>query len=283
MKISVIILNWNGKEVLEKAIKSILNQTYKNFEVIVVDNGSTDGSIEMIERYSNVKLIKLPYNYGIVEPRNIGMKNANGDLLFVIDNDVEVKEDAFENAVSKFNNKKLGIVSCSLIDKNGKTSVWMHKFPKEKYDKKSFLTTIYSGGAHVIRKSILSKTGYYPGYFFITAEEMDLSWRTIDIGYEIRYFPDIVVYHRQRSKNDVSDNSKFLAMRNVYWVYWRLLPLESSILRTAKKFVRELSIDKSVRPILEAFSGIYTVLNNRKPIKRSTVNLIKKLEAKIVT
>lgn len=278
MEISLILLNWNGKDVLKKSIDSVLKQSYKKFEIIVIDNGSTDGSDEMIEKkYPKIRLIKLGKNFGIVEPRNIGMKESNGELLFVLDNDAELKGGVFERVVDEFKrNPKLGIISCSLRDKNNKTSVWMHKFPKDKYDDKKFLTTIYSGGAHVIRKSVLEKTGYYPGYFFITAEEMDLSLRVLDMDYEIIYFPDIIAYHRIRE--GISEFNDFLSMRNMYWVYWRLFPLDYALLRTFKKIFRDFLKVNSLKSIFYALRNLPLI--ERRPIKKSTLKLIRDLEVK---
>jgi len=277
MKISLILLNWNGKEILKKAIESVLKQSYENYEILVLDNGSIDGSNEMVEKnYPQIKLIKLGKNLGIIEPRNIGMKNANGELLFILDNDAELKEDAFEKTIKEFENKKLGILSCSLRDKKNKTSVWMHNFPKEKYDDKKFLTTIYSGGAHVIRKSILEKTGYYPKYYFITAEEMDLSLRVLDNDYDITYCPNIIAYHKQRSEKDISELSNFLAMRNMYWVYWRLFPLDYALLRMLKKFFRDFFKLNFLKSVWASFKKIPSI--SRCPIKRTTLNRIKQLE-----
>ena len=86
-KVSVIIVNWNGKKYLEVCLSSVFNQTYPDYEVILVDNGSTDGSIEYIKNnFSKVKLIELNKNYGFAKANNIGIKEAfkNSDIKYVI-------------------------------------------------------------------------------------------------------------------------------------------------------------------------------------------------------
>ena len=87
-KISVIIVNYNGKELLQKCLESLFKIDYNNFEVILVDNNSTDGSVEFVTKsYPNIIVIKLDSNKGFAEPNNVGAKIAKGEYLLFLNND----------------------------------------------------------------------------------------------------------------------------------------------------------------------------------------------------
>ena len=88
IKVSVIIVNWNGKHHLEECLASLSKQTFKAFETILVDNGSADGSIEFIEKnFPAVKIVRLDKNQGFCRGNNIGLKHASGDFIALLNND----------------------------------------------------------------------------------------------------------------------------------------------------------------------------------------------------
>ena len=90
-KVSVIIVNYNGKKLLEKCLESLFKVEYDNFEVIVVDNNSTDDSVQFITKiYPSIIIIKLDSNKGFAEPNNLGAKIAKGDFLLLLNNDTIV-------------------------------------------------------------------------------------------------------------------------------------------------------------------------------------------------
>ncbi|HON85859.1 MAG TPA: glycosyltransferase family 2 protein, partial [Syntrophorhabdaceae bacterium] len=89
--ISIVILNWNGIEFIRGCIDSVINQDYKNLEIIVVDNASTDGSPEMIEKeYKDVILLRNKENLGFGGGNNVGIKYAHGDYIVILNNDTEL-------------------------------------------------------------------------------------------------------------------------------------------------------------------------------------------------
>jgi len=91
IKVSVIIVNWNGKQHLEESLGSLSKQTFKAFETILVDNGSVDGSIELVEKnFPTVKIIRLNRNEGFCRGNNIGLQHARGDFIALLNNDTLV-------------------------------------------------------------------------------------------------------------------------------------------------------------------------------------------------
>ena len=90
-KISVVMLNYNGLKYIKKTIPSILKLSYSNFELIVVDNGSTDGSIDFLKKNKEVLLIDNRENLGYSVGKNIGIKHAHGEFIFLIDGDILIE------------------------------------------------------------------------------------------------------------------------------------------------------------------------------------------------
>ena len=116
-KVSVIIVNYNGKALLEKCLESLSKVNYENFEIIVVDNNSTDGSIELVTKnYPSIILLKLNSNKGFAEPNNIGAKIANGKYLLFLNNDTIVTPNFISEMVQVIeNDKKIAICQSLLL------------------------------------------------------------------------------------------------------------------------------------------------------------------------
>ncbi len=116
--ISIQILNWNRAEETQRAIASALDQSYNNIEVILVDNGSTDNSIEITSKnYPEIKIVELDKNYGCPEGRNRGLKYCNGEYIFYLDNDGVLHRDAVLNAYKSISeNENVGIIGGVIYD-----------------------------------------------------------------------------------------------------------------------------------------------------------------------
>src|SRR3989344_1488598 len=100
MRVSVIIPNWNGKDLLKTCLTSLQEQTFKDFEVVMVDNGSGDGSLEYIQKnFPKVKVVILDKNYGFAKAVNMGIKSSESEYLFLLNNDTEVNRDCLKHLV----------------------------------------------------------------------------------------------------------------------------------------------------------------------------------------
>jgi len=162
MKISVIIPSYNRKEFLPRVIKSTLGQTYQNLEIIVVDDGSTDGTEEVMVRYKKnelIKYLKLDANQGVHNARNKGLESATGDYICFIDSDDELSPDAFSEAVPFFSqDHAIAIVSSPFIDDSGEST----SFVRSSSGYLSFEDQLCQRGAHkkktglvIIRRSFI--------------------------------------------------------------------------------------------------------------------------------
>ena len=102
-KVSVIITNWNGKQHLEECLDSLSKQTFKGFETILVDNGSSDRSVEFTEKnFPAVKIVRLDKNEGFCRGNNIGLQHARGDFIALLNNDTMVDIHWFEELISTY-------------------------------------------------------------------------------------------------------------------------------------------------------------------------------------
>ncbi|MBS3167304.1 glycosyltransferase family 2 protein [Candidatus Woesearchaeota archaeon] len=286
-KISIVILNWNRRNFLKQAIESVLNQDYKNYEIIVADNNSTDGSSEMIEEnFKDIKLLKFKENLGI-EARNIAFSILTGDIIFSLDNDAKLGKNALSKIVKEFEkNPKLGLVQCNILTFDSKNiSNWFHALPREKYFKKEFYTSCFGAGCSAIKSEVLKKTGNYNPHFFSRGEELDLAYKILDNKYLMKYCPKIIVYHAICQENRSNSKNYYLDQRNIIWAFWLNLPFPEVIIKTCRFLIGTLFrirlnfMFSYFKAIFHAFLGLPWVIKERKPIKHSTLKLIKRINS----
>lgn len=225
--LSIIIPCFNAKKYIEKCLDSILRSTFKDFEIIVIDDGSTDGSRKYLEKkYSNIgyranngersiplKVIFLPKNVGPAQARNIGAKKARGKYLFFLDIDTEIKGNCFKIIVSAFKEKsKTAAFQAKLIKgKSDRIETAGHflsffGFPYEigvgesenQHNQEKEIFGARSAGM-AVRKNVFKKINGFDEDYFIYGEETDLCWRVWLAGHKIIYLPQAKVFHFQKS------------------------------------------------------------------------------------
>jgi len=241
IKVSVIIVNWNGKHHLVECLTSLLKQTFKSFETILVDNGSTDGSIEFVEEhFPVVKVIKLNNNKGFCRGNNIGLQHARGDFIALLNNDTLVDMHWLEElyrAITKHSHVGTcascivnyysrdvldtagdGFDLCGVGYKIGE-GMPVTEFQKERY--------VFGAcaGAVLYRRSMIDEIGFFDERFFAVGEDLDLNFRARLAGYKCLYVPQAVVYHK--INQTVGRNSDFLlyhSRRNVEYTFFKNMP-----------------------------------------------------------
>ena len=203
-KVSVIIVNYNGKALLEKCLESLSKVNYENFEIIVVDNNSTDGSIELVTKnYTSIILLKLNSNKGFAEPNNIGAKIANGKYLLFLNNDTIVTPSFISEMVQVIENDKKIAICQSLLLKPDESVDSSGDFidplgvvynSTKKTDEIREISSA-RGASMLIRKNIFDILEGFDEKFYVSFEDVDLGWRTWMIGYKVILTPKSVVYH----------------------------------------------------------------------------------------
>lgn len=202
--VSVIIVNYNGKDYLEECLKNLMKSTYKKFEVILVDNNSTDDSVEFVKSsYPSITIIKLDKNYGFAEPNNVGSKIAKGELLLFLNNDTKPTANFITEMITVIQkDPKIAICQSLLLKPNGdvdSSGDFIDNIGRV-YSKRTKLQKVEQilsarGAAMLVRKNIFWKLGGFDKNFFASFEDVDLGWRAWMWGYKVVVVPSSVVYH----------------------------------------------------------------------------------------
>ncbi len=278
-RVSVITLNWNRREDLREVLASIEAQTYKDREILVVDNASTDGSVEMLRRdfRQKVRVLALAENTGIIG-YNTGVWAARGEFVVFIDNDMVFMEpDALEKIVRRLEaNPRLGSAACRVLDYHtGAVSFNNPKYLAEDGDaERGYQASVFDGGGVGFRRKAWLETGGYPREFFIYQNEVDLSTHLWNAGWEVRYFPDMTVAHKFSREARPADLYFRLWPRNYLWYFWKYYPLRwgaGESLRLLwhgyRKALREERRRQWFMGVVDAFLGAPRILPKRKPIR----------------
>ena len=212
MLFSIVIPNWNGQKFLDKCLRSLQKQTLKDFEIIVVDNSSSDDSVPFIKKnYPGARILELPKNLGFAAAANRGIKEAGGDLIALLNNDTEadknwleqIKQAADENPEAGFfASKMLDFKNHSIIDSCGVGITWagrsfnigLGEKDSAKYEKNAYVFGA-CGGAAIYRKELLNQIGLFDEDYFMYMEDVDLSFRAQIAGFKCLYVADAKVYH----------------------------------------------------------------------------------------
>jgi GT2 family glycosyltransferase len=202
--VSIIIVNYNGRNLLENCFKSLEKVIYSNFEIILVDNNSDDDSIQYIkENYPETMVIKLDENYGFAKPNNIGSEKAKGQYLLFLNNDTIVTPNFIDELVNAIeDDPQIGICQSLLLKSNDEVDssgdfVDDIGIAFSSHEKSSKIREILSakGASMIMRKSLFVKLGGFDEKFFVSFEDVDLGWRSWIIGCKVVLIPRSVVYH----------------------------------------------------------------------------------------
>lgn len=238
MKVSVIIPNFNGIAFLDSVLGSLELQTEKDFEVIFVDNGSSDGSCSFVSgNYPWVHIIELPENLGFCRAVNEGIRAAKAPYVLLLNNDTEVAENFVEKMLAAISRHK-NAFSCAArmiqyhdrdrLDDAGNYYCalgWSYARGKGKdihsYEKEEKIFAA-CGGAAIYRKKILDKIGYFDEEHFAYLEDTDIGYRARIYGYENWYAPEAIVYHVGSGTSGSRYNqfkTRYSSRNNVYLIY----------------------------------------------------------------
>jgi GT2 family glycosyltransferase len=232
--VSVIIVNWNRLDDTLKGLRYLRFQDDVWYEVVVVDNGSTDGSAERLLGEKGIKFIGLRSNVGPCEARNIGIENAKGRFVFFLDSDAILSKRKLARLVERMDqDPTIGILACRIV--NGFTreiDQWIYSQPVMAFHRHEFDTYSFSAAGAIVRAQALRDAGPFWDRLFIYTEEVDLSIRILRAGFRIVYYPDVRVYHCPSQQGRKSEGEHLrLQIRNWIWIFYRYYP---SVFRMAK-------------------------------------------------
>jgi len=242
-EVSVIVLNWNGREYLESCLPALLAQTYANLEIIVVDNGSTDGSRQLVrESFPGLRLIESPVNLGFAAGNNLGLRAARGSLVALLNNDAFPEPDWLQNLVTVMESSpRIGSCASRMvldadpgrIDSAGieidlAGFAWDRLGGRSVEASESSPTEVFGAcaGAALYRRVMLDDVGILDEGFFAYLEDVDLAWRGQWAGWQCMYAPGAVVRHVHSAT--AREGSRFksrLLARNKIWLLCKNHPL----------------------------------------------------------
>jgi hypothetical protein len=216
-KVSITVVSCNRKDNLKKCLDSLLNLDYTNYEIFVVDNGSKDGSIEMIRRdYPQIKLFCNERNLGVVVAHNMGVKNSDGKYFIRVDDDVELDRNFIKELVKVMeNDKKIGIaggkiywhrtnklwcVGGKINYITGKT-ITLGEGEDDKGQYNKIADVDYIGCCMFVRRELFNNfglldTAFSPVYY----EDVEFNTRIRKGKYKIVYVPTAIAYHNQQPR-----------------------------------------------------------------------------------
>jgi GT2 family glycosyltransferase len=257
-EMSIIIVNWNGKRFLDDCLGSLRRQTFRNFETILVDNGSSDGSADYVQSFfPEVKVVALAENRGFTGGNIAGYELAKGSIIVLLNNDTEAdpawleeihKASALYENAGSFASKMMYFDARDRIENCG-------------FDMSTFGATLEvgrdqldgpdwqmprqvfgaCGGAVAYRRSMLERIGFLDPEFFMVYEDVDLSFRAQLHGYSCIIIPAAIMFHRYRaSLGSGSARQVFYSQRNIEFVYFKNMPLSLILRSLPQRFIYEL-------------------------------------------
>ena len=248
IQVSIIIPNFNGKQYLKDCLNSIKKQNFSLYEVIIIDNGSTDDSVEYIkDNYDEFTLIQNRENLGFATAVNQGIKASNAEYVFLLNNDTELEVECVSkllNCIDKdetifaVSSKMIQNQNRNLIDDAGDEYTILGFTQKvgnnrstEFYQRKREIFSACAGAA-IYRRNIFDIIGYFDENFFAYMEDLDISYRARIYGFKCVYCPEAVVYHHVSATSGSKYNTfKIrLAARNNVYVPYKNMPWPQLIL-----------------------------------------------------
>ncbi len=245
MRFSILLAAWNEKEFARDCLESIKKQAFTDYEVLLVDDGSEDGTGAMIrEEYPFVRLFELDRHQGFAKTNNLAARNAKGEWLFIVNTDTEFHPDLLaelDEATKRY--PEFDIFSCQMVrfdDQRFVDCKGMRFHPSlratmigigEPLDPEEQPFEVFgaTGGAMLLRREVFERIGLFDETFYFNNEDVDFCLRAYGEGYRTLYLPSAIVYHR-RSPNQkkmpdrvlylIQRNMELAAVKNVPLILW---------------------------------------------------------------
>ena len=248
MKVTIIIPNYNGKHFMEPCLASLNEQTCRDFKILIVDNASTDGSLEYMEQtYPDIEVLALDSNYGFSRAVNEGIRHADTPYVILLNNDTTVDSRYVEemlraievsDRIFSVSSKMIQMYHPELIDSAGDLYTVIGwgicrgtGRPVTNYTKADEIFTACAGAA-IYRRSAFEKIGYFDESHFAYLEDIDVGYRAKIYGYKNMYCPTALVYHVGSGTSGSKYNSfkVKLSARNSVYLNYKNMPLLQLIL-----------------------------------------------------
>jgi GT2 family glycosyltransferase len=302
------VLSYDGQRLLETLLPSLAAQDFRDFEVVVVDNGSRDDTVAWLsEHWPEVEVVALPENVGVSAALNVCAQAGRGALVGLLNNDLELAPNCLGELVAALAaHPDAGWAACklmdfrdrSLIDGAGDLFLWTGSASRRGHDEKDAgqydgPAPIFGacGGAAFYRREVFGRVGLFDESFFAFYEDVDWNLRAQLAGFECRYVPTAVAFHMGSATigRGLTDFTRYHIWRNSIWVVAKDLPL-AALLRHAHQLLLGQLVNLAVaikdRKIMiwlrvwrDVLRGLPSVLSRRREVQARRRLSLRELEA----
>jgi GT2 family glycosyltransferase len=309
-QVTVAIASYNGRHLLEIILPSLANQRFRDFEVVVVDDGSSDDSISWLrEHWPEAEVVALPLNGGVTAAMNVCARSGRGELLALFNNDLELDPDCLGELVAAMRaHPEAGFAAAKLMDYDqrdtldgaGDVFTWEATAGRRghgerdngQYDEPRAIFGA-CGGAAMYRRSVLEEVGPFDEDFFAFYEDVDWNLRAQLTGFGCRYVPTAVVYHMGSATlgPGLTDFTRYHLWRNGLWIIAKDLPMSAILLHSHRLLlgqllnlavaVRDRKLGIWLRVWRDAVRGLPRVLRKRREVRSRRRISLRELEAVI--
>lgn len=302
-KVSVIVVNYNGIQFIDNCLRSLLNQSYQNYEIIFIDNASNDGSFDYAKsNFKQVKVFQTSKNIGYFGGALVGVENSNGDYLAFLNTDIEVDKKWLEKLVNALNsNEKVALATSKILNLDDKNiintcgtdiqytclSFCRGNSLNRKYYNHIEKISAISGCSFITSRKILKEIGNLDYNFFMYLEDVDLSCRVLQAGYDIVFVPDSIVYHKYSFK--FPPKKMYYVERNRYMILLKNLHFKTILIMIPSLILTEIvtwgyAISRGKEYIKSKIKAYYFTFKNLKKIleKRKSTQKFRKVKDKVV-
>jgi hypothetical protein len=289
--ISLILVTMNRKELLKRCLESILLQKFADYEIIVVDNASDDGTGDMVQSlFPGVRYFYLSNNLGPPGGRNYGVRMAAGEFCVFLDDDAIFADDnVLSRVVSYFRSySDLGCIAFRIVKPSDGCEEYK-SIPRadKKIIHEDYECSYFSAAGFSCRRNLFLELGMWELLFFI-GEEPDFSYRLINKGYKIVRSSAISVIHYETLLARVPGKWIYFGMRSRFWIAWRNLPWRYAVSHTFLWWgyyfilsLRNRHLIYFMQGLKDALIGFPKALESRVCLSRETMNKLKKLSGRV--
>jgi GT2 family glycosyltransferase len=273
---TVVITTRNRKDELRNAIKSALAQTVP-VEILVIDDGSIDGTAEMVCReFPSVRLERSENSLGYISQRNRGAQWASSNTIFSLDDDaIFTSPHTVAQTLAEFDHPRVGAVAIPYVEPR-KSAIMHQKAPSRD---ELFITDRFIGTAHALRKDVFLKLGGYREHFFHQGEESDYSIRMMEAGYLVRLGNADPIHHMESPRRDLRRmdyyghrNNVLFAWHNVPMPHFPIHLLGTTLNGFALAF-RTLRFQKMLQGIVRGYIDCFRWWKKRRPVSQEVYRL----------
>jgi GT2 family glycosyltransferase len=306
--LTVAVLSYDGRHLLEVILPSLALQRFRDFEVVVVDNGSRDDTAAWLgEHWPEIEVVSLPENVGVTAALNVCARAGRGELVGLFNNDLELEPDCLGEMVAALRAhpaagwaaaKLRDFERRELLDGAGDVFTWAatggrrgHGEPdRGQYDEPREIFGA-CGGAAIYRRGVLGAVGEFDEDFFAFYEDVDWNLRAQLAGFTCRYVPTAVVYHMGSATigRGLSDFTRYHLWRNTLWIIAKDIPA-GALLRHAHQLalgqllnlavaIRDRKLSIWLRVWRDALRGLPRVLGKRREVQARRTISLSRLEA----